>query len=104
MLQVSNATQWWPPKDKEDGKARKGSPVAGVVYIPAKRVTDAARGIAYDTAGGWYAQTIAGNVQLAPGDWVVRCGSGHVYAIRQVDWWPKFGPAGLRAWLRSHFT
>lgn len=96
MMQVKTAVQWVPPADKTDGKPRSHSPASGVVYIPARRVNDAARGIAYDQPGGWYAQTFYGNVQVAPGDWIITCASGNVYVIREVDYYHWFD-AGLRA-------
>lgn len=99
MLQVKSAFQWHPRTDKDAYRS------LGIIYIPAQRVTEAQRGIAYDRPAGYFAQTWLGNVQMAPGDWLVTCGSGNRYVVKQFDYHPdmQLGMSFMQK-LRGLFT
>jgi hypothetical protein len=97
MMQVKSAVQFQPRADKDAYRS------LGIIWMPAQRVTDAARAIAYDRPGGWFAQTWLGNIQMAPGDWLVTCGSGNKYVVKQADYFPDFGASAWRSFWRRFF-
>lgn len=92
MLQVKRAFQFQPREDKDAHRS------LGIIHAPAKTVKDAARGIEYEQGAGYFAQTWLGNIQMAPGDWLVTCGSGNRYVIKQCDYFPGFGKVSF--WQR----
>lgn len=80
MLNVKSAFQFQPRDDKNAYRS------LGIIHMPAQKVTDSARGIAYDRPGGFFARTWLGNIQMTPGDWLVTCGSGNRYVVKEADY------------------
>lgn len=74
---VISAFQFWPPPDKTTKLP------AGVVRLPPMTV-DARerRGITYDTPARHIINTLEGQMQVNPGDWVVTGIKGERYPVR----------------------
>ena len=97
MLQVKSAFQFQPRDDKDAYRS------LGIIHMPAKTIKDAARGIEYEQPAGFFAQTWLGNIQMAPGDWLVTCGSGNRYVVKQFDYYPDFGKTAQRSFWKRFF-
>ena len=97
MMQVKSAIQFHPRADKDAYRS------LGIIHMPAKTVKDAARGIEYEQAAGFFAQTWLGNIQMAPGDWLVTCISGNSYVVKQADYYLDFGKTAQRSLWKRFF-
>lgn len=77
---VVEAVQFWPPHADAGPNAK---PMAGVIKIPAMTVdARARRGITYDTPAHYVINTLEGQMQVNPGDWVITGVKGERYACR----------------------